>query len=261
MVRIQSENENTRIGDSLGERRAEVILAAYLEAGLIEDKKIDKLLTRAEAEITYLSDAASGPELEYFIPLSKIDRVGLRKLVRITDPELASIVDGWHNPNGTWVFSSLWAQYKRGHIYHDESQVGVVTAMIKPDGFVDGLIPTMADLGEAIEPLNNGATRRHELIGRFLNPSGFIAINLVRRFEGYPLLTGFTEFPGMPAMPVPVIRRPDHLDATGPTSVDHKPYGSQNEKGLTLGMTSIDSTVVNPNSGFRFTVSLPTQKK
>ena len=89
MVRIQSENENTRIGDSLGERRAEVILAAYLEAGLIEDKKIDKLLTRAEAEITYLSDAASGPELEYFIPLSKIDRVGLRKLVRITDPELA----------------------------------------------------------------------------------------------------------------------------------------------------------------------------
>lgn len=257
MVRIQSENENTHVDNG----RAEVILAAYHDVGLIDNKQAENLQAKLQSEILELADAARGPELEYFVPLSKIDRVGLRKLVQITDPKLKTIVDGWHNPNGTWVFSSLWAQYKKGHIYHDESQVGIATAMIKTDGFVDGLIPTMAELGEAIDPLDNGATRRHELIGKFLNPSGFIAINIVRRFEGHPLMTGFTEFPGMPAMPVPVVGRPDHLDATGPTSVDHKPYASQNEKGLTLGMTSIDSTVVNPNSGFRFTVSLPKQKK
>lgn len=257
MVRIQSENENTHVDNG----RAEVILAAYHDVGLIDNEQAENLQAKLQSEILELADAARGPELEYFVPLSKIDRAGLRKLVRITDPKLETIVDGWHNPNGTWVFSSLWAQYKKDHIYHDESKVGIATAMIKTDGLVDGLMPDMTVLDRAFVSLDNGAARRKELIKGFLNPAGLIAINIVRRFEGYKPLGGFTEFPGVPAMPVPVIRRPDHSDATGPTSVDHRPYASQNEKGLTLGMTSIDSTIFNPNSGFRFTVSLPRQKK
>lgn len=243
--------------NSFASYRAAVILEAYKDAGYIDEEKAEASWPQLADSIANLAEAANGPELEFIMPLWQVKRkMGLRAL--IADPKLRRPTDGWHDPNGTWVFGSLWTQYSASELHDGDQQIGMARAMIKPDGFTDGLVPGLADLDSAISLLDNGARQRQQLLGRFLNPAGFLAINTVRRFEGVPLLSGFTTFPGLAAKPVHVTLGPvtpnQHKPSTG--FVHHQPYATDNGIALTLGMSRSESNSKNPDSGFRFSVGL-----
>jgi len=183
----------------VAKERASVIIEAYEAHGLINEKaQIDALRQQAVADILALYESLGerGPiELEPYIPISKLHLKGttLHDLVVFDNHNATKGIQWWDSPTGTFVFSSLWDQYRIKELMPESEVASLVRGMWRlghEPG--DGLHPGYEE-GDAT------ASEHLRIDGlqpmRYLDPAAFLALSMVRRFEKKQPLSGFTHFP------------------------------------------------------------------
>ena len=227
----------------VAKERTDVMLKAYKAHNLLRGFT-GVMAKQTEKDMAELLAIVGLESVEPYIPISKLQlgEISLRQLVNLDDPGLNK---GWHNGNGTFVFSGLWEQYTLSEIMPESDSASMVRAM-ELSGFEPG-----NGLYDNEDLLPNGPDEHGPFFGSqslpvwHLDPSAYILINMVRRFEGKPLLDGFTKFPMLaPKLVNVTVKVGDELQLQPRLK---EPYAAASAAGLVLGMMDPQSPIYDAN--------------
>lgn len=172
---------------------AESIIGAYEELELVPESAHDLLIDQTVTELARLAEAAAGLDYEPYVVPSAVTKEDFWKLLSVftNNSQMAALVS-----------ERIWRAYTR-------DQLTKPATAVKP--FVSGMVrsgqsanhPDMFAIAQTESARKNAiySSVRQLEYGRGervhiepLDPAAWLALNAIRRFNGEPMLDGFTIF-------------------------------------------------------------------